>query len=129
MTMAEYIIEGEFDVTRRVGWDGSEDLASHLDDVAEVLTRNTEVTRVETDGNLDSGRVHLRIHLDSWEINRVEHSRSAVAVAIRAAGGRHAGLISEREASGGGAEKDLWSPLRGATWTMRRLELSTDSSE
>ncbi len=129
MTMAEYIIDGEFDVNRRLGWDDSDDLAKHLDEVAEILTRNSEVIRVETDGNLESGRVHLKIHLDSWEVNRVEHSRSVVGVAIRAAGGRHEGLLPEREVSGGGAEKELWSPFWGATWTVRLLELSTDSPE
>ncbi|KAA3641086.1 MAG: hypothetical protein DWP92_01865 [Armatimonadetes bacterium] len=126
--MTEYMIDGEFDVRRRLGWDDSDDLATHLDEVAEVLTRNSEVTRVETEGNLDSGRVYLKIYLDSWEINRVEHSRSVVGVAIRAAGGRHDGLLPEREVSGGGAEKGLWSPFWGATWTVRRFEL-TDSSE
>lgn len=123
--MPDYMVTSEFDVTRRVGWDGTEDLAQHLDAVAERLRQSTDVTSIETDAHLDTGRVHLTIQFTSWEINRLEHSRAVLGVAIRGAGGRHEGLLHEVEFSGSGADKASWSPLRGATWTLRRFDLDS----
>jgi len=124
--MAVFVLETEFDVTRRVGWDETEDLATHMDGVIEVLRQSNDVRGVVADANLDTGRVSLEVTFDSWEPNRNEHARVVLGVAIRSAGGQHLGLLPEAEASGMNVEKEGWSPLRGAMWRCRKAVLKSN---
>ncbi|MEZ5176183.1 MAG: hypothetical protein R2823_08275 [Acidimicrobiia bacterium] len=121
--MADYTLVAEFDVIRRVGWQGSDDLANHLDAVTERLRQSNDVRRIESGADLDTGRVTLEVDFEAWNINRNEHSRSVLAVAIHAAGGRHRGLIAGRESEFIEPGDGSWSALRGATWTTRKFEL------
>jgi hypothetical protein len=125
--VADFDVVSEFDVNRRVGWDGTEDLAHHIDTVVDLLHQSDAVTGIEVDADLDTGRVRLAMSLTSWENNRAEHSRAIVGVAIRGARARHEGLLPELEISGAGADDAAWSGLRGPTWRLLRFEL--DSSD
>jgi hypothetical protein len=127
--MLDFAIISEFDVTRRVGWDGTDDLASHIDTVVDLLRQSHEVKAIEADANLDTGRLRLMIRFHSSEVNRAAHLRAVVGVAIRAASGRHEGLLPEFEFSSAGADKGSWSALRGPTWSVRRFEIDSGDDQ
>ena len=127
--MLDFAVISEFDVTRRVGWDGTDDLARHIDAVVELLRQSHEVNGIEADANLDTGILRLVIRFHSWEMNRAEHSRAVVGVAIRATSARHEGLLPELEFRSAGADKGSWSALKGATWSVRRFEIDSGDDQ
>ncbi len=121
--MTQYRLACSFDVLRRIGWSDDE-LGLHIDDVFERLRQSTEVRRVESEADLDTGRTSLSVDIESWEPNRKQHGRTILSVAIRAAGARHQGIFSvTEEASLFGSRSGSWSPLRGAVWRLRRSEI------
>lgn len=123
--MTDYGLTCEFDVVRRVGWSDDE-LAVHVDDVFERLRQSAEVTSIEASADLDTGRVTMDVEFSSWEVNRTDHAKTVISVALRAAGARHDGLFSLAEESKlMGSKTEAWSALRGATWKVRRTELTT----
>jgi hypothetical protein len=121
----DFVVISEFDVVRRVGWDGTEDLAHHIDNVVDRLRQSSDVKGIEADADLDTGRLRMTIRFASWEMNRADHARAVVGVAIRAASARHQGLLPELEFSQPGADKGSWSALRGAMWRVRRFEIDS----
>jgi hypothetical protein len=124
-----FVFVCEFDVTRRIGWDETEDLASHLDRVVDVLRQNDDIVGIEADANLDSGRASLSVQFESWEPNRNDHARAVLGVAIRAAGGQHVGFLSDLEAAGTNVDKTQWTPLKGPMWRCRRAVVESGDSD
>ena len=124
--MVAYSVHCEFDVTRRIGWNDTDDLARHIDTVVETLRQGEAARRVEVNANLETGRVILDMDLESSEMNRVSHARAVLAVAIRSSGGRHSGVLPDLEKTGRGAEPPSWSALRGATWLARTIDVVSD---
>ena len=61
--MTDYRLRCEFDVLRRIGW-SDEELGIHIDDVFERLRQSTEVRAIETEADLDTGRVMLDLSVD-----------------------------------------------------------------
>ena len=121
--MTDYRLRCEFDVLRRIGW-SDEELGTHIDGVFERLRQSTEVRAIETEADLDTGRVTLHLSVRSWEPNRNLHARTILSVAIRAARARHEGIFSLAEESKMmGSKTVAWSALRGATWRLRRADL------
>ncbi len=126
--MSDYRLVCDFDVKRRIGWSDDE-LGLHIDDVFERLRQSAEVTSIEAEADLDTGRVSMTIGVSSWEVNRNQHARTILSVALRATGARHEGIFSLSEESKlMGAKTGSWSALRGATWQLRRLELETSEN-
>jgi hypothetical protein len=119
--MAVIVVDTEWDVTRRIGWDESEDLASHADRVVDALRQNSDVTEVSVEASLDSGRASVHLVLDTWEINRIEFAKALLGVAIRSAGGQHIDLLPNAEVEGSNVDRAQWSPLRGPTWKLRHF--------
>lgn len=119
--MAVIAVETEWDITRRIGWGGSDELAGHVDRVIEGLRQNSEVTEVSVEANLDSGRASVHLTIDTWEPNRIEFAKAVLGVAIRSGGGQHLGLLPHVEAEGSNLDRAQWSSLRGPTWKLRRF--------
>ena len=121
--MTDYRLRCEFDVLRRIGW-SDEELGIHIDDVFERLRQSTEVRAIETEADLDTGRVMLDLSVRSWEPNRNMHARTILSIAIRAARARHEGILPMSDESKlMGSKQAAWSALRGATWRLRRADL------
>lgn len=121
--MTDYRLVCDFDVLRRIGWSDDE-LGLHIDDVFDRLRQSSEVTSVESEADLDTGRTALTIGLQTWELNRVQHGKTVLSVAIRAAGAQHQGIFTvTEEAKLFGSKSGPWSPLRGASWRLRKAEI------
>lgn len=123
--MAVIEVDTEFDITRRVGWGDTEDLADHIDRVVEAVRQNADITSVTVEADLDSGRASFHMVFDTWELNRLEYAKAVLGVAIRAGGGQHLGLLPTVESEGSNVDRDQWSPLRGPTWQLRRFATAT----
>jgi len=124
--MQSYILDCEFDVTRRIGWTDDE-LGTHIDHFVDYLKQSAEVTGVDVTADLENGRTAMTISFASWEMHRDEHARGTVAIAIRAAGGRHEGLLSLGEEARLKQDGKGWSALRSPTWLLRRAEVSSEA--
>lgn len=121
--MSDYRLICDFDVMRRIGWSDDE-LGTHIDDVFQRLRQSSEVRSIESEADLDTGRTALTIGLRSWEVNRNLHGKTVLSVAIRAAGAQHQGIFSvTEEAKLFGSKSGPWSPLRGASWRLRKSEI------
>jgi hypothetical protein len=125
--MQKYSLECDFDVTRRIGWT-EEDLGTHIDEMVEYLRQSSDVTSVDVTADLDSGRTSATVAFASWEMHLHKHATSTVGVAIRAAGGKHEGLLPFVEEAHLKQDGKGWSALRSPTWLLRRAELKTNSS-
>lgn len=123
--MAVILVDTEWDITRRIGWGDSEDLAVHIDRVVEAVKQNSDVTEVTLEANLDSGRTSVHAVFDTWEINRIEFAKAVLGVAIRSGGGQHLGLLPAVESEGSNVDRDQWSALRGPTWRLRQFTTGT----
>jgi hypothetical protein len=123
--MQEYSLECEFDVTRRIGW-SEDDLGTHIDEVIEYLRQSSEVTAIEATADLENGRTNVTIAFASWEMNLYEHATGTAAVAIRAAGGKHDGLLPFAEEAHLKQDGKGWSALKSPTWLLRRADLKYD---
>lgn len=123
--MQEYTLDCEFDVTRRIGW-SEDDLGTHIDDFIEYLKQGSAVTGVDATADLESGRTTVVVSFASWEMNREEHAKATVGVAIRAAGAKHEGLLSFGEEAHLKQDGKGWSALRSPTWLLRRADLSSE---
>ncbi len=124
--MQKYHLECEFDVTRRIGW-SHDDLGSHIDEVVGYLRQSSDVTAIEITADLDSGRTTAIVAFESWEMHLHEHATNTVAVAIRAAGGKHEGLLPFKEEAHLKQDGQRWSALKSPTWLLRRSELTNDA--
>ncbi len=123
--MQKYSLECEFDVTRRIGW-SEDDLGTHIDEVVEYLRQSSDVTGIDVTADLENGRTTVTIDFASWEMHLYEHATGTVAVAIRAAGGKHDGLLPFAEEAHLKQTAAGWSALRSPTWLLRRAELKRD---
>lgn len=123
--MQEYSLECEFDVTRRIGW-SEDDLGTHIDEVVEYLRQSSDVTAIDVTADLENGRTTVTIDFASWEMHLHEHATGTVAVAIRAAGGKHDGLLPFAEEAHLKQDGKGWSALKSPTWLLRRAELKHD---
>jgi hypothetical protein len=123
--MQMYSLECEFDITRRVGWNEDE-LGEHIDDVVAFLRQSSDVTGIEITADLENGRTTATIDFASWEMKLREHATSTVGVAIRAAGGKHQGLLPFAEEAHMKQDGRGWSALKSPTWLLRRAELARD---
>ena len=123
--MQRYSLDCEFDVTRRIGW-SEDDLGTHIDDVVEYLRQSSEVTGIDVTADLENGRTAAIIAFSSWEMRRYQHATSTVGVAIRAAGGKHEGLLPFSEEAHMKQDGAGWSALRSPTWLLRKAELIDD---
>lgn len=123
--MQKYSLECEFDVTRRIGW-SEDDLGTHIDEVVEYLRQSSDVTGIDVTADLENGRTTVTIDFASWEMHLYEHATGTVAVAIRAAGGKHDGLLPFAEEAHLKQTAAGWSALRSPTWLLRRAELKHD---
>ncbi len=124
--MQKYSLDCEFDVTRRIGWT-EDDLGLHIDDVIEYLHQSSDVTGVDVTSDLESGRTSATIEFASWEIHLYEHATGTLAVAIRAAGGKHDGLLPFGEEAHLKQDGKGWSALKSPTWLLRRADLLRDT--
>jgi hypothetical protein len=127
--LSDYRLVCDFDVLRRIGWSDDE-LGLHIDDVFDRLRQSSEVTSVESEADLDTGRTALTVGLQTWELNKVQHGKTVLSVAIRAAGAQHQGIFSvTEEAKLFGSKSGSWSPLRGASWRLRKAGIEHPGDE
>jgi hypothetical protein len=120
--MQKYSLDCEFDVTRRIGW-STDDLGTHIDEVVEYLRQSSDVSGIDVTADLDNGRTTAIIAFESWEMHLYEHATGTVAVAIRAAGGKHDGLLPFGEEAHLKQDSKGWSALKSPTWLLRRADL------
>ncbi len=123
--MPTYSLECEFDVTRRIGW-SENDLGTHIDEMVEYLRQNSDVTHIDVTADLDSGRTTATIAFVTSEIRLYEHATSTIGVAIRAAGGKHEGLLSFGDEAHIKQDGIGFSALKSPTWLVRRAELKRE---
>jgi hypothetical protein len=84
------------------------------------------VTEIDVTADLENGRTAATIAFASWEMRRYEHATNTVGIAIRAAGGKHEGLLPFSEEAHLKQDGAGWSALRSPTWRLRRAELVDD---
>jgi len=121
--MADYELDCEFDIVRRIGW-SDEDLGEHIDAVFERLHQAADVIGMEASSNLDSGRSNIALRYSAERDDNPERiGRTTLGVAVRASGGTHNGLLPLSEEATVKSERGQWSGLRTPTWNVRQVTL------
>lgn len=117
-------IDGEFAVARPIPWDEDDTLRDHIDQVIDALTEAEGVVEVDTEAELDQGRVHLGIVLaGAGEDGADRTGRETLAASIRECSGRHFQLLPEAEEAALIQNIPSRSGLLTPLWRLRTLSI------